>query len=90
MYSSPLNPTVKSAWSATDDAVADIDVIELNEAFAAQSLAVLKEMDKQGMHIDQPSSPPTARSRWATRSALRALPLVGLLPKPTAPTSAMA
>ena len=32
--------------------MADIDVIELNEAFAAQSLAVLKEMDKQGMHID--------------------------------------
>ncbi|MCB9991136.1 MAG: thiolase family protein [Rhodospirillales bacterium] len=30
----------------------DMDVIELNEAFAAQSLAVLKEWDKQGMGID--------------------------------------
>ncbi len=30
----------------------DIDVIELNEAFAAQSLAVMKEWDKQGMHAD--------------------------------------
>lgn len=31
----------------------DIDVIELNEAFAAQSLAVLKEWEKQGMGVDQ-------------------------------------
>lgn len=30
----------------------DIDVVELNEAFAAQALAVMKEWDKQGMHID--------------------------------------
>lgn len=31
----------------------DIDAVELNEAFAAQSLAVLAEMEKQGMGIDQ-------------------------------------
>lgn len=30
----------------------DIDIVELNEAFAAQSIAVLKEMKKQGMEID--------------------------------------
>ena len=30
----------------------DIDVVELNEAFAAQSISVLKEMEKQGMKID--------------------------------------
>jgi acetyl-CoA acyltransferase len=30
----------------------DIDVVELNEAFAAQSIAVLREMEKQGMTID--------------------------------------
>ncbi|HEY8190584.1 MAG TPA: thiolase family protein [Micavibrio sp.] len=29
----------------------DIDFIELNEAFAAQSLAVLEELDNRGMHV---------------------------------------
>ncbi len=30
----------------------DMDIVELNEAFAAQCLAVLQELDKQGMAID--------------------------------------
>lgn len=31
----------------------DVDVIELNEAFAAQSLAVLKEWENKGIDVDQ-------------------------------------
>jgi len=31
----------------------DIDVVELNEAFAAQSLAVLQEWENQGMKVDR-------------------------------------
>ena len=32
--------------------IEDMDVIEINEAFAAQVLADIKELDKQGIHID--------------------------------------
>jgi acetyl-CoA C-acetyltransferase len=32
--------------------IEDMDVIEINEAFAAQVLAVIKELDRQGIHID--------------------------------------
>jgi acetyl-CoA acetyltransferase family protein len=32
--------------------IEDMDVIEINEAFAAQVLADLKELDRQGIHID--------------------------------------
>lgn len=38
-------PATKSAMSKTDLSLNDIDLIELNEAFAAQSLAVLEEFD---------------------------------------------
>jgi len=46
---------VEAAKEALDKAglnMEDMDVIELNEAFAAQSLAVIKEWEKQGMNID--------------------------------------
>jgi acetyl-CoA acyltransferase len=42
----------KKALERAHLTMADIDVIELNEAFAAQALAVMKEWDKQGMHAD--------------------------------------
>jgi acetyl-CoA acyltransferase len=42
----------KKALERAGITMADIDAVELNEAFAAQSIAVLKEMDAQGMHID--------------------------------------
>ena len=42
----------KKALSRAGLTMADIDVIELNEAFAAQSIAVLKEMEAQGMKVD--------------------------------------
>jgi acetyl-CoA acetyltransferase family protein len=42
----------KKALERAGLTMADIDVIELNEAFAAQALAVMKEWDKQGMHAD--------------------------------------
>ena len=32
--------------------IEDMDVIEINEAFAAQVLADIKELDRQGIHID--------------------------------------
>lgn len=45
---------VEASKQALDRAglkMSDIDVVELNEAFAAQSIAVLKEFNKQGMPI---------------------------------------
>jgi len=43
----------KDALKSAGLTMADIDVVELNEAFAAQSIAVLKELEKQGMGIDE-------------------------------------
>ncbi|MBU0800239.1 MAG: thiolase family protein, partial [Alphaproteobacteria bacterium] len=42
----------KKALARAGLTMADIDVVELNEAFAAQSISVLREMAKQGMAID--------------------------------------
>jgi len=42
----------KEALAKAGLTMADIDAVELNEAFAAQSIAVLKELEKQGMKID--------------------------------------
>ena len=42
----------KEALSRAGLKMSDIDVVELNEAFAAQSIAVLKEFEKQGHKID--------------------------------------
>lgn len=42
----------KKALERAGLSMKDIDIVELNEAFAAQSLAVLKEMANQGMAID--------------------------------------
>lgn len=42
----------KEALSRAGLTMADMDVVELNEAFAAQSLAVMKELEKQGHTID--------------------------------------
>ncbi len=47
-------PAVKKALARADLTLADIDIIELNEAFAAQSLAVIKELglDLAKINID--------------------------------------
>lgn len=42
----------KNALKKAGLKMSDIDLIELNEAFAAQSLAVLKEWERQGMKVD--------------------------------------
>ena len=42
----------KEALARAGLTMADIDVVELNEAFAAQSIAVMKELEKQGHGID--------------------------------------
>ena len=43
----------KDALNSAGLTMADMDVVELNEAFAAQSIAVLKELESQGMKIDE-------------------------------------
>lgn len=47
----PVEAT-KDALKRANLTMADIDIVELNEAFAAQSLAVLEEFNRQGMNID--------------------------------------
>lgn len=47
----PVDAT-KKALARAGITMADVDVVELNEAFAAQSLAVLREFNRQGMAID--------------------------------------
>jgi|TARA_R110002126_G_scaffold291807_1_gene459647 acetyl-CoA acyltransferase len=42
----------KEALKRAGLTMADIDIVELNEAFAAQSLAVMQEFEKQGHKID--------------------------------------
>lgn len=42
---------IKKALKRAGLSIQDIDIFELNEAFAAQCLAVLQEMDKQGIPI---------------------------------------
>ena len=41
-------PAVRKALAKADLQIGDVDLFELNEAFAAQSLAVLKELDIEG------------------------------------------
>lgn len=48
----PVEAT-KKALERANLTMADIDIVELNEAFAAQSLSVLKEFEKQGMPIER-------------------------------------
>jgi acetyl-CoA C-acetyltransferase len=45
-------PAVRKALEKAGLALSDIDLIELNEAFAAQSLAVIKELGIQGERIN--------------------------------------
>lgn len=51
--------------------IGDIDVIELNEAFASQSLAVLRELGlpDNAEHVNPNGGAIGGRSPWATRSA---------------------
>lgn len=42
---------IKKVLKRAELSISDIDVFELNEAFAAQCLAVLQEMEKQGLPI---------------------------------------
>lgn len=42
---------IKKALKRANLTMADIDIVELNEAFAAQCLAVLQELEKQGMPV---------------------------------------
>lgn len=42
---------IKKALQRVQLSMQDIDIVEINEAFAAQCLAVLQEMEKQGMPI---------------------------------------
>ena len=58
-------PAVRKALAKAGLEIGDVDLFELNEAFAAQSLAVLRELE-----IDAGASIRTAaRSRSGTRSA---------------------
>ena len=58
-------PAVRKALANAELEIGDVDLFELNEAFAAQSLAVLRELD-----IGAAASIRTAaRSRSGTRSA---------------------
>jgi acetyl-CoA acyltransferase len=60
-------PAVKKLLAADRPALAQMDVIELNEAFAAQGLAVTRDL---GLPTTIPASIPTAApSPSATRSA---------------------
>jgi acetyl-CoA acyltransferase len=43
--------SIKKALKRANLTIDDIDIFELNEAFAAQCMAVLQEMEKQGMPI---------------------------------------
>jgi acetyl-CoA acyltransferase len=43
----------KKALERAGITMKDVDIVELNEAFAAQSLSVLKEMKAQGMEIEE-------------------------------------
>jgi 3-oxoadipyl-CoA thiolase len=63
-------PATRKVLALAGLAVRDLDVIELNEAFAAQALAVMREL---GLPDDAAHVNPTAaRSRSAIRSARRA------------------
>lgn len=42
-------PAIKKLLSKTNSTLGDIEIAELNEAFAAQSLAVLKGLEKEGI-----------------------------------------
>lgn len=60
-------PATRKVLELTGLSLADLDVIELNEAFAAQGLAVLREL---GLADDDPGSTATAEPspsaiRWA-------------------------
>jgi acetyl-CoA acyltransferase len=43
----------KKALERAGITMKDVDIVELNEAFAAQSISVLKEMEAQGMKIEE-------------------------------------
>ena len=64
-------PAVRRLLARTGLALPDIELIELNEAFASQSLAVLRQLGlpDDAAHVN----PHAARSRSGTRSACPAL-----------------
>jgi acetyl-CoA acyltransferase len=43
----------KKALERAGITMKDVDIVELNEAFAAQSISVLKEMKAQGMEVEE-------------------------------------
>ena len=61
-------PATQKVLALTGLTLAQLDVIELNEAFAAQGLAVLRQL---GLPDDDSSAsmPGAARLRWVTRWA---------------------
>ena len=61
-------PAVKKLLAKNKLKVEDIDVFELNEAFAAQALYCIREL---GDPAGQGRTRTAARSRWATRWACR-------------------
>ncbi|MDB5919419.1 MAG: pcaF [Massilia sp.] len=64
------SPASKKVLAMTGLSIGQMDVVELNEAFAAQGLAVMRDL---GLADDAPTSTPTAaRSPSAIRSALPA------------------
>jgi acetyl-CoA C-acetyltransferase len=58
-------PAVRKLLDRTGLGVADLDLIELNEAFASQSVAVIRELSLDEDRVNVKA----ARSRSATRSA---------------------
>ena len=61
-------PAIRKALERAGKTLDEVDVIELNEAFAAQSLAVLKDLD---LGATGGSTPTGARSRSVIRSQPR-------------------
>jgi acetyl-CoA C-acetyltransferase len=45
-------PAIKNVMNRTGLSIADMDVIELNEAFAAQALAVCRDLDLPGDKVN--------------------------------------
>jgi acetyl-CoA C-acetyltransferase len=62
--------TTRKLFARTGLSMADMDVIELNEAFAAQALAVLQELQVDPR--DPRLTPTAAPSHWAIRLGCRA------------------
>jgi acetyl-CoA acetyltransferase len=46
-------PAIRNVFKATGISFKDMDFLELNEAFAAQALSCIKELQKDGLDINQ-------------------------------------